>query len=80
MSALWNDAACRVVEKRRQAVALQTKGLPGALTENHTAMPPNHRIAFVSEILHAGGASLFLADLAGELNRGSCPCAFSRAH
>src|SRR5208283_5380937 len=28
-----------------------------------------HRIAFVSEILHAGGASIFLADLAGELNR-----------
>ncbi len=32
-------------------------------------MPPTHRIAFVSEILHAGGASIFLADLAGELNR-----------
>ena len=32
-------------------------------------MPETHRIAFVSEILHAGGASLFLADLAGELNR-----------
>lgn len=28
-----------------------------------------HRIAFVSQILHAGGASLFLAELAGELNR-----------
>ncbi len=28
-----------------------------------------HRIAFVSEILHAGGASIFLVDLAGELNR-----------
>jgi glycosyltransferase involved in cell wall biosynthesis len=32
-------------------------------------MPETHRIAFVSEILHAGGASIFLADLAGELNR-----------
>ena len=46
MSALWNDATCRVVGKRRLVAALQIKALP---TENGAGQEWAADIAFCQQ-------------------------------